>query len=264
MPRTCTVCGHSAREEIEIALMSKGSLRDIAGQFGLSKTALDRHRHEHILDRILTAAVQKDDSRAVTLFNEAEGLLGKASALLLNAEASGDPCTALAGVREARGCIELLAKLQTTAVSTESQALDARSFDKLTGVEQPSGLGSGRWMVVCELLSDVLGRWPHLANTVAGGLRDMNLADAAEIILSGIPESMRTQRESIPDRGSRRMPSQPLTTDDLAAIARVIKEELRDFDGPRNRIAARLTVIEAQCGPTFGSNNLITTKGSLQ
>jgi len=42
--RTCTICGHRLRESIEAALVRGTSLRDIAGRFGTSKSAIERHQ----------------------------------------------------------------------------------------------------------------------------------------------------------------------------------------------------------------------------
>jgi len=48
MPRHCTVCHHPRREAIDVAVVAGGSLRDIAGQFRISKSALARHKGNHI------------------------------------------------------------------------------------------------------------------------------------------------------------------------------------------------------------------------
>ena len=47
MPRTCTVCRHPQRGEIEAALESGQSYRDTSSRFGVSKSALERHRGGH-------------------------------------------------------------------------------------------------------------------------------------------------------------------------------------------------------------------------
>lgn len=44
--QTCSVCSHRNLQAINLALRTSScSLRVLAGQFGVSKTALDRHRH---------------------------------------------------------------------------------------------------------------------------------------------------------------------------------------------------------------------------
>jgi hypothetical protein len=48
MGRTCTICAHPARDAIGAALETTRSLRDIAAEFNVSKTALHRHWQTHI------------------------------------------------------------------------------------------------------------------------------------------------------------------------------------------------------------------------
>src|SRR5919108_3542686 len=48
MPRVCTICIHPARAAIDDGLEAGQSLRDISGQYGLSKSAVDRHRGSHL------------------------------------------------------------------------------------------------------------------------------------------------------------------------------------------------------------------------
>jgi hypothetical protein len=47
MGRVCTICVHPAGADIETALKTNRSLRDIAAEFGVSKTALHRHWQAH-------------------------------------------------------------------------------------------------------------------------------------------------------------------------------------------------------------------------
>ena len=44
MANTCTICKHNNRSEIEELLAAGKSLRDIAGQFQVSKSSVDRHQ----------------------------------------------------------------------------------------------------------------------------------------------------------------------------------------------------------------------------
>ena len=57
MPRTCTVCRHASRPDIEKAIVSGDSFRDIARQFDVSKDAVRRHKADH-LPRTLGKALE--------------------------------------------------------------------------------------------------------------------------------------------------------------------------------------------------------------
>ncbi len=48
MGRRCTICIHAEGAAINAALEANRSLRDIAAQFGVSKTALHRHWQAHM------------------------------------------------------------------------------------------------------------------------------------------------------------------------------------------------------------------------
>ena len=141
MPRACTVCASPERAAIDRALVSGEPVRAIASRYGtVGRMALQRHKEDHLPETLARArAAQEvalaDDLRAAVLQlrDRAYGILGKA-------EASGDLRTALAGVREARGCLELLAEMEgeldrrpqvNVLVMQEWQALRSRLFAAL-------------------------------------------------------------------------------------------------------------------------------------
>src|SRR5918997_4266727 len=111
MPRVCTVCCHPERVTIDQALVRGAVLRGIAGQYGLSKSAVERHAAEHLPALLAQGQAATEVARADALLAELQTLRQTAYRLLVTAEAAGDLRTALLGVREARGCLELLARL---------------------------------------------------------------------------------------------------------------------------------------------------------
>lgn len=56
MGRNCTVCIHAANSNIDAALGAGQPLREIAATYGISKTALHRHWHAHVVGESSTAA----------------------------------------------------------------------------------------------------------------------------------------------------------------------------------------------------------------
>lgn len=111
MPRVCTICAHAERAAIDKALIDGRAFRHIAAQFGTSTTALQRHKADHLPASLTKAKDAATVADADDLLKQAGALRSKAISLLLKAEQAGDYRTALAGIREARGCVELLAKL---------------------------------------------------------------------------------------------------------------------------------------------------------
>lgn len=125
----CTICNHPQRVEIEKALMAGKSYRAIAGQYGVSREAVGRHkRNGHIAEHIAKAAQKKEIKGAASLKKiveeqeektvaEAETLLQqvttlktRAIAILDRAEKEGtrEACLALGEVRRT---LEFLAKV---------------------------------------------------------------------------------------------------------------------------------------------------------
>ena len=113
MPRRCTVCDHPDREAIDLALVAGGSLRDIAGQFRISKSALARHKGSHVPACLAKAQEAQEVAQADDLLAQLRDLQARTLAILTKAEEGTrrDLRTALAAIGEARRNLELLGKL---------------------------------------------------------------------------------------------------------------------------------------------------------
>ncbi len=112
MPRTCTVCSHPDRAEIETALVaSETSFRDIARRFSVSKDAVTRHRAEHLPEKLAKAAEADELADADQLKAELETVKADVHRLKGKAEKEGDYRTALTGCDRALKALELQAKL---------------------------------------------------------------------------------------------------------------------------------------------------------
>jgi len=111
MPRKCTICEHEQVEEINKEIVKGIPLRDIANQFNVNHSTIYRHK-DHIPQQLTKAKEAQDIAQADNLLFQVEQLNEKAWELLSKAENSGQLKTALQGIREAKGCLELLAKLQ--------------------------------------------------------------------------------------------------------------------------------------------------------
>jgi hypothetical protein len=111
MPRTCTVCTHEDRAGIDSALLSGETFRTIAKRYGTSTTALHRHKQDHLPPSLLKAQEIEEVASADNLLDETRALQRKTYGILDKAEEAEDLKTALAAIREARGNMELGAKL---------------------------------------------------------------------------------------------------------------------------------------------------------
>jgi len=113
MTRKCTICSHPERNEIDMLLLSgTSSLRDIADQFGISKSSLERHKSQgHISEVLAKAEHAAQTSQGNSLLAQVQELREKSLSLLKRAEESGDLRTAAIFLRELREQIRLLAAM---------------------------------------------------------------------------------------------------------------------------------------------------------
>lgn len=155
MSRTCSVCSHRDRHAIDAALVAgTPSLRELGAQYGLGPTALYRHQQGHLPPHLVKAAAAEEASDADMLLGQCRGLYAKSVGILKSAEAAGDLRTALSGIREARGCLELLAKLLGQ--------LDTRPIINISTAPE--------WVQLRGTIVEVLQRYPDAAVAVADEL----------------------------------------------------------------------------------------------
>ncbi len=111
MARKCTICGHKKRDDIERTLIERQPFRSIADRFTVSKSALIRHHDDHLPASLVKAHEAAEVARADDLLAQVRDLRDKALGILAKAESTDDLRAAIAAIREARGCLELLGKL---------------------------------------------------------------------------------------------------------------------------------------------------------
>lgn len=112
MGRKCSVCQHQQLSEIDQAIVNGRSFRDIALQFHISHMAVARHARKHLPATLVEAHAARQVTHADDLLEQVRQLKDKALSILESAEEAGKHGAALTGIREVRGCIELLGKLE--------------------------------------------------------------------------------------------------------------------------------------------------------
>src|SRR6516225_41609 len=110
MPRACSVCRHTQRHEVDHALLSGKTYREITGSFPLSKSALERHR-DHITSSLAKAKEAAVVANADSLLEQLKQLSADARRIQQKAEQARDYRAALAGVRELVRIVDLVARL---------------------------------------------------------------------------------------------------------------------------------------------------------
>lgn len=111
MPRSCQVCEHPKREDIDRALLRKESSRNIAKQFRLGRMSVQRHAETHMPIALITAREVSVAAAEGTLRTKLEQVVEDARRITLRAEQAGQLSVALAGLRTLTNALELFAKI---------------------------------------------------------------------------------------------------------------------------------------------------------
>ena len=111
MPRSCTVCEHPEKDAIDQALVGSASNRSVASIYDVSEAAVRRHKANHLPAKLVMAEKAAEVVEADNLLHQVGDLQRRALAILDKAEEAGELRTALSAIKEARGNLELLAKL---------------------------------------------------------------------------------------------------------------------------------------------------------
>src|SRR5215472_12033942 len=112
----CKVCRHPQLEEIDEALVVGTSIRDIAGQFQLKRSSLQRHQ-KHLVDTLRKAHEAEEIGRADSLIDQLKRLQEDARRIASKAEKSRKYHAALAGVRELTRLLQVAMRISEQAVA---------------------------------------------------------------------------------------------------------------------------------------------------
>ena len=118
---TCSICKSEAKEAVDRALVAGSSLRDIAGQYGLSKSALDRHQVNHLSATLVKVVEAQDDAHGGRLLEQAQGLVNEALASIERSKSAGKEKEVLGGIREARHSLARIPHLAQTSDAVNRQ-----------------------------------------------------------------------------------------------------------------------------------------------
>ena len=111
MPRTCTICNHLQRAEIDAALIAGEPYRSIAKRFATSPEAMWRHKETHLPAHLAKAEEAKESTQAESLLGQLLSLNQETLAILQEARQGKDNDLALKAIGRSEKQIELQARL---------------------------------------------------------------------------------------------------------------------------------------------------------
>jgi len=90
MSRTCTICTHASKEDIDKALLAGTPYRSVAKQYEASPPSVYRHQHNHLPAAMVKAVEAAEVAHGDSLLEQLKGLQVKALGILTKAEQAGD------------------------------------------------------------------------------------------------------------------------------------------------------------------------------
>jgi len=155
MTRVCTVCAHQERHSIDTALATgAATFRNIAERWGLSTTAVFRHRAEHLPAALVKAAGAEEVRQALDVLQQLKFINAAALTVLRDAKTAGDGDLMLKAVDRVHRQVELQAKL----------------LGDLDDRPQINVLVSPEWVQLRGQIVQALAPYPEAAVAVAGVL----------------------------------------------------------------------------------------------
>ena len=115
MARPCTICSHARREAIDHDLVAGRPLRALETTYGVSRTALARHKEGHLAEALARAAEARreaDERHGASLLEQLDEDFRELRSLAREARAAGNRRDAISAYRAAAAHAEALVKLE--------------------------------------------------------------------------------------------------------------------------------------------------------
>ena len=157
MSQTCTVCRSPDREAIDRVLLDGGALRDVAGRFKLSKSAVERHKAACLPAFLVAAKAEADQGHGIDLHQQLKAANSLAWQVAKQAKDAGDGLLALQALDRVLKQLDLVAEL--------TEQLDRRPVVNL--------LVSPEWVRTRSILVGALAAHPKARVAVASALREL-------------------------------------------------------------------------------------------
>ena len=111
MPQSCSICTHPQRAEIEKALVAGEALRDIAGRCPVSRSALHRHKQDHLPAHLAKAHEEESIGQAIDVVRQLKAINAACLEILQSSRADKKHSISLRAVDRIQKQIELQARL---------------------------------------------------------------------------------------------------------------------------------------------------------
>ena len=158
MARECSVCIHSDREQIDMALVAGVSNRIIAARFNVGVSAVQRHR-AHIPKAMAKAKAVEEVARSGDLLDTTMSLLNEAQEITSESREAGDLRTALDGIGKITNILKLLMAVTLALADRKDQGPDLSQ--------------SPEYHQVMKIILEELGPHPDVRSRIATKLQQV-------------------------------------------------------------------------------------------
>jgi hypothetical protein len=164
VPQVCTVCRHRKRGEIERGLVDGLSVRAVASQYGLTSSAVQRHRVEHLPRKLASAKAESEREDGRSLVDRIEELHRETRNILDSAVSGRSKDNTVA--------LKAIARLE------KQLELEGRLLGELREAPAVALIVSPEWIALRTAILGALDAYPDARQAVAlaieegGGLND--------------------------------------------------------------------------------------------
>jgi hypothetical protein len=165
MAQKCGICIHPDREKIEKAIISGTTLREISGKWEISKSAIDRHKKDHLPTKLVKAAETREINTAGALLDQLFEITRETEAILKEMRKKGND-------KDNRGALFALRRLER---QLELQAQLLGRLGPSTAVQVNVGIPSLTTSPEWPVLMQVLQRYPGIHEELKVALAEAGL-----------------------------------------------------------------------------------------
>ncbi len=140
MAMTCKICRHRQRAEIEGDLQRGRPLEVIAGNYGISKSALHRHKENclplNLTNRGILEVIEGDGSQGPDPLERVENLISRLELMLRKLEKPGKAALFYQGARELCRAMELAERMKSHYAAQFQEGQNRRDREEHEEIQQ--------------------------------------------------------------------------------------------------------------------------------
>jgi hypothetical protein len=163
----CSVCDHPERDAIERALIGSVSVRDIAGRYGASRSAVGRHKLQHLPAKLVKA---KESAEVARVTESVRDEIGQALDVIQQLKAINVAC--LEVLKKARTVGDDVTLLRSVDRIHRQIELQARLLGELQDAPQVNVLVLPEWHRLRVVVVQALKPYPEARDAVVRALHD--------------------------------------------------------------------------------------------